>query len=340
MTYLTRTLGVFLAASLSGGCLVLGSGSGSGSADDDDAGDDADDGTDDAGDDGAGDGMVVADDDDALAALASCRGDADDSEVLDSLVITDEYGESLHEMVACGQLSVALCAGVISGIFDAIAAQSDDATPDGWEFVGEGVYRTSSSSTEMQMRFYLAEDFSFGSAGDPVRENLFLVDSYLVNAALSIDWTTGAAELVYDEPGPLVELLGLGVDPPNPLPVDWTDLADLQTKLRALEFEGDIVVLDPREHSTIAYDLHVPRQTADSLVSGTSPMRFQLTNADGDRADLGQTIVMRDFDVAYANHGTLDGSVDFTAQGGPVDYDAYLEWNDTPFPTRTVSCPQ
>lgn len=51
-------------------------------------------------------------------------------------------------------------------------ATHDDATHDRWELVGEGVYRTS-SSTEMQMRFFLADDFSFGSAGDPVRENLF-----------------------------------------------------------------------------------------------------------------------------------------------------------------------
>src|SRR5690606_11745134 len=134
--------------------------------------------------DGTGDGTVQGDVDADIAALASCRGGASDEEIVDALVITDEYGASLHEMVGCGSLSVALCAGVISGIFDAIAAQSDDATPDGWEFVGEGVYRTSSSSTEMQMRFFLAEDFSFGSAGDPVRENLFLVDSYLVNAEL------------------------------------------------------------------------------------------------------------------------------------------------------------
>lgn len=335
MPYLRRSLGFLVAASLGGGgCFVLGSGSGSGSA--------SDDGTDDGSDDtdgGGDDGTVQVDDDAAIVALSSCRGDADDDEVLDALVITNEYGESLHEMVACGQLGVALCMGVISGIFDAIAAQEGDATPDGWEFIGEGVYRTSSSSTEMQMRFYLAEDFSFGKAGDPVRENLFLVDSYLVNAVLAIDWSTGAAELQYDEPGPLVELLGMGAEPLNPLPVDWTDLTSLQAKLRALQFEGDIVVLDPRENATIAYDLHVPRQTADSLVSGTEPMRFQLTNVDGERDDLGQTIVMRDFDVGYASHGTLDGSVDFTIDGGPVEYAALLEWIDAPFPTRTVSCP-
>lgn len=316
---------------------MLGSGSGSG-ADDDGADDGV--GDDGAGDDGAGDdGPANSTPQAALDELSACRGDASDDEVVDAVVITDEYGESLHEMIGCGALSLALCSAVISGIFDAIAAQSNDATPPGWEFIGEGVYRTANDSTGMQARFFLAEDFSFGKAGDPVKENLFLVDSYFVDAALSIDWQTGRTEIVYDEPGPLVELLGLGANPPNPLPVDLGDLADLQTSLRALEFEGDITVMDQREASTIAYQMHIPRMTADALVGGSAAMRYELQNVDGNREDLGQTIVTLDFDVAYANHGTLDGTVDFRVEGGPVEYEAHLAWDDDAYPVRTLTCP-
>lgn len=68
-------------------------------------------------------------------------------------------------------------------------------------------------------------------------------------------------------------------------------------------------------------------------------MRYELENVDGTRADLGQTIVTRSFDVAYANHGTLEGTVDFHVQGGPLEYDATLVWADTPYPERTLTCP-
>jgi hypothetical protein len=281
-----------------------------------------------------------SDDKAALEQLAACRPHGgDDADITASIAITDEYADSLHELIGCGGLSFALCSAVIGGVIDAIVDQSNDATPDGWEFAGDGVYRTGSDSTVMDVTFYLAEDFSFGKAGDPVMDDLFLVDSYLVNARLKLDLTTGKARIAYDSPGPLVELLGFGAHPANPLPVDLGDLGSLKRKLRQLEFEGKVVVQDEREHSTINYTLNVPRTTADAFVIGTTPMRYELENVDGTNADLGQTIVTSAFDVAYANHGTLTGTVDFHVQGGPLEYDAHLVWDDTPYPERALMCP-
>jgi hypothetical protein len=201
------------------------------------------------------------------------------------------------------------------------------------------VYRTGSGGTVMDATFYLAEDFSFAQTGDPVMYDVFLVDSYLVNARLRVDFATGKARIQYDAPGPLVELLGFGAQPPNPLPVDLGDLASIKRKLRQLEFEGKVVVQDEREHSTIGYTLNVPRTSADAFVIGSTPMRYELENVDGTRADLGQTIVTSMFDVAYANHGTLMGTVEFHVEGGPLEYDATLVWADTPYPERTMTCP-
>jgi hypothetical protein len=169
--------------------------------------------------------------------------------------------------------------------------------------------------------------------------DVFLVDSYLVDARLRVDFSSGDAEIEFDAPGPLVELLGFGADPPNPLPVDLDDLVSIKSKLRQLEFEGRVVVQDMREHSRIDYTLNVPRTSADGFVNGAAPMRYELENVDGRRADLDQTIVTSLFDVAYANHGTLEGTVDFHVQGGPFEYDAHLVWADTAYPERMLICP-
>lgn len=281
-----------------------------------------------------------SDDKAAIEQLAACRPDAGgDADIAAAVVITDEYADSLHELIGCGGLSFALCAAVIDGVIDAIVAQSDDATPDGWEFMGDGVYRTGGEGTTMDVTFYLAEDFSFAQAGDPVTYDVFQVDSYLVGASLEVDLLKGKAQIEYAQPGPLVELLGFGADPPNPLPVDLGDLGSIKRKLRQLEFEGKVVVQDMREHSSIDYVLNVPRTSADAFVNGASPMRYELENVDGTRADLGQKIVTSAFDVAYANHGTLTGTVDFHVQGGPLEYDAHLAWDDMPYPERTLTCP-
>jgi hypothetical protein len=280
-----------------------------------------------------------ADEKAALEQLAACRPKGGDADITAAVVITDEYADSLHELIGCGGLSFALCSAVIDGIVDAIVAQSNDATPDGWEFVGDGVYRTGSDSTTMDATFYLAEDFSFAKAGDPVMYDLFLVDSYLVNAKLRVDLTTGKARINYDKPGPLVELLGFGAKPANPLPVNLSDLTSIKKKLRQLEFEGKVVVQDEREHSTIDYTLNVPRMSAVAFVTGATTMGYELENVDGTRADLHQKIVTSMFDVAYAMHGTLTGKVEFHVDGGPLEYDATLVWDDTPYPERTLMCP-
>jgi hypothetical protein len=283
------------------------------------------------------------DDEAAAEQLAACSADADAGAgatvVADAVLISDEYADSLHEMIGCGGLGFLLCSAVIDGVVDAIIAQSNDATPDGWEWAGDGVYRTGSEATTMDATFYLAEDFSFGKAGDPVSYDVFLVDSYLVNARLKLDVKTGKTRIAYDAPGPLVELLGFGAAPANPLPVDLSDLASIKKKLRQLEFGGRVVFQDERAHSSIAYTLNIPRTSADKFVGGSATMRYELEKVDGARADIGQTIETRLFDVAYANHGTLTGTVDFHIAGGPLEYDAHLAWDDAPYPERTLMCP-
>ena len=104
--------------------------------------------------------------------LRECAGDLSQDEIDLNLQISADYAQSLHEMVACGGLAVRLCQGVSSGIIDALLTNSSDATPDGWTYQGEGVYRTGNAGTDMTTRFYVTEDYSFAAAGEVVMATL------------------------------------------------------------------------------------------------------------------------------------------------------------------------
>lgn len=313
----------------SSGCLFGGGGGGGSGSSDDDGGVDSSGGgaDDDLGDD---DGSV-----DPYVELAACRGDASDAEVLDTIAITDAYSASLHEMVVCGGLGVALAVALIEGVIEAVQNASNDATPPEWSF-GGGVYATGSSSVTMEARFYYAEDFEVGKAGELVPYNVFLVDSYLVDGELVVSLPSGETEIRYDEPGPLVELLGFGTDPPNPLPVTFDDLADIEDRLGALEMETVIVMDDQRETGTIRYHLTTPRQPASGLVNGG--LRFTLEEADGERASLDQLLVVDAWEVEYTGPKALEGDVAFHVDGRHFPFAGTMSWSGTQYPDRTLSC--
>jgi hypothetical protein len=315
----------------SSGCL-LGSSGGGGSG-----GSDGSDGSSDEADDDGSASVADGSEGGAHAELAQCRGDATDDEVIDTIAITDAYRDSLHEMVVCGGLAVQLCAAIIEGVIVAIQNASDDATPPAWSY-DAGVYRTSGSGVQMEARFFYAEDFAVGTAGEQVQHNLFLVDSYLVDAELVIDVFTGESEIRYDEPGPLVELLGFGADPANPLPITFAHLADIENRLSALEFESVIVLDDERDTGTIRYHLATPRQPAGALLGGAG-LRFDLEEADGERAALDQELVVDSWNVEYTGNKSLDGVVEFHVDGRHFPFAGTMIWDRIEYPERTLSCP-
>jgi hypothetical protein len=271
--------------------------------------------------------------------FAACRGDLDDEEVDEAVRIVDSYAYSVHEMIACGMLNVQLCMGVTSGVIEAMIAGRADATPDGWSFE-DGVYRTAGNGATMETRFYLAVDTGFGKAGDRIEPNLFLVDSYLVDAVLAIDLSDGSTEIRYREHGPLVELMGFGPNPPNPLPVDAGDLDDLRARLGAIDFDARISVDDLQPAATVAYHVDVPRMGASALLGGED-MRYELVSADAQRGDLGQTLVVDDWDLAFLQQGVLDGDVAFHVDGGPLAYAGELSWQQSAYrDAPQLRCPQ
>lgn len=271
------------------------------------------------------------------SALDGCRGDATAAQQRDAVVIAQEYGESVHEMIACGALQVALVGAIVDGVLDAIVAGSNDATPEGWSF-DDGVYRTAGNGATMETRFYLAADTSFGQAGDLVEENLFLVDSYLVGAVLVIDPADLSSEIRYTSAGPLVELMGFGATPPNPLPVGVDDLEQIQRRLGALDFETRIDLDDRREHATVVYHVDTPRMSAGALLDGGA-MVLGLKSATAERGDLGQALVVDQWDLHFVEHGSLTGTVDTHVEGGPLPFAAQFVWDDSGYPVIELACP-
>lgn len=274
--------------------------------------------------------------------LLECREDHD---IDDATQIVSDFDGSIHEMIACGGLSVTLCASIVSGIIDAIVDNRSDATPDGWRFEGEGLYTSDAAGAGMETRFYLATDYSFGRAGDPVAENLFEVSTYLSGARVSVDFDPSdplstSAELHFDAPGPYIEMLGFGAEPQSPIALSLGAWDQAQKQLGTLLFEAEITVNDPQDQTTVRYDVKTTRMSAAALL-GAAPMEFELLSADAARADLGQDLVVDDWGVEFVNGnvGALEGVVDFHVEGGPLPYVGALVYENSTYAAIDLSCP-
>ncbi len=274
--------------------------------------------------------------------LLECRGDHD---VDDATQIVGDFDLSMHEMVACGGLSVTLCSSIVYGIVEALAENRSDATPDGWVFEGDGLYTSSAAGAGMKTRFYLAEDYAFANAGDPLSENLFLASTYLRGASVEIDFDPSdpfstEASLHFEGTGPYVELLGFGPEPQSPIPVGLDTWSRVETQLGTLTFESDIEVDDPQNQTTVRYEVHTPRMPASTLLSGGA-MEFELLRADAAREDLAQDLVVDDWGVEFVNGnvGALQGTVAFHVDGGPLEYLGTLNYDNATYADIHLECP-
>ncbi|MBL4686836.1 MAG: hypothetical protein JKY37_19720 [Nannocystaceae bacterium] len=288
------------ALSAQGGCLII-----------DDDGADGD---------GAGDDDNSDDDNDG-GAMRTLSCDAAVSVELkgQATPLTDDFEQSVLEMVVCGQLSVELVQGVQTGVGRAILTGDSDATPAGWQHRDDGMYTTGSASTEMVSGFYLAHDTSFGEQGELVVHNVFRVDSYLVNARVVISQdaiVTGKAELRFDDTGPLVELLGFGQTPSSPIEVSATDALNLASGLESLEFRSDIHVVDAGE-STIIYDVHTRPVLASELLLGAT-LEYDNDAVTATRGDM--SVEVDGWDIEFRGGGGLSGEIEFH-----IDVDVDLE---------------
>lgn len=242
----------------------------------------------------------------------SCDASVDVDVEAGATILVDAFRVSLSEMIACGRLTADLAGGVQSGIASAILENRSDATPDGWTYEGEGLYTTAGGQASMETRFFFGADFEAGATGDPVEHNVFLVDSYLAGARVSVpDPLSFQAELRFESPGPLVELLGYGPSPASPIVVDLQALGSIGDRIAGLAFESDISVEEAGGSETIRYDLHTDRMRANALLLG-SPLRYELGGLVARAGDA--EVEITDWSAEFFTSGQVEGSTTFDVQ--------------------------
>ncbi len=279
--------------------------------------------------------------DDAGNLLRECRGEADADAHVEIVV---DYDQSIHEMVACGGLNVTLVTSVTSGIIAAFVNNRPDATPRDWDFQGDGLYYTDGAGAQMTTRFFADADYSFAASGEPLTENLFLVDTYLVGARVEADIDiddplSSSVRITFDEPGPYAELLGYGEAPTSPIELDGGAWDRIEAGLRSLEFESEVSVDDVQSVSTVRYDARTSRMPVSGLLSGVG-MGFELQMADASREDLGQSLIVEDWGIAFAdrNPGALDGIIEFRVEGDAFTYYGSLSYDNDTYGTPRYTC--
>lgn len=262
-------------------------------------------------------------------ALEGCRGGASDEMVADQTAIVGDFRDSMHELVICGGLTVRISAAVIEALVTLIVEQVASAMPEEFTYMGVGVYRTGNvdTGTDMQLTFAYGDDYVVGKKGESIEHDLFVLESYLVGATAELDVQAQVVRISYDSPGPLVELMGLGAQPANPIEVGLADTAKLTGELRKLLIAGPVVVDDARTVATVAYDVNIGPSPVASLVGVGGSLAYALVDAGAERATPAQTLDVTEFAMSFTDQGQqLDGYVRFTARGGLFDFDGAIDY--------------
>jgi hypothetical protein len=280
--------------------------------------------------------------------LEGCADGLSKEVVDDTLQITYDFNDSAHEMIVCGGLVFAIVGALIEGIVD-LAQDPDRSTlPEQYMYDGEGTYSVmvdGFNDLDMDVRFYLTKDYAFGAAGDLVKENLFDMNNYLLNAKTTVETEVTTSGIIltitveHDGPGPLVELLGMGENPPSPIQVSQSDLENAASELGQLEVEANIALTDHPSVASITYVTDSPRMLANSIFNG-APMQLDMIESSGVREDLHQTLTIDTWTVDYVDGavGALDGEIAFRVQGDNFDFDASLVYPESNAPDITISC--
>jgi hypothetical protein len=225
------------------------------------------------------------------------------------------------------------------------AAVGSDTSAKGFTFDGKGTYSTSQAAvgTKMDVQLFLAADTSFGKRGDLIPFDLFSIDSYFTGAKLtasaSVDLagraTTNLA-ITFTGKGKGFEILGLG-DVSSPITIDSQKIADA---LGMIQLTTKVHVDDKQGHATFVYDMDSPPVTVGAISKG-EPIPMQLKGVTGERADLGQTLTITQWDIRYLDtsaSGFLDGTIGFDIKGGPMPYASTFSYPKRKAPDVVLAC--
>ena len=264
--------------------------------------------------------------------LEECAGDADVSDVTE---IGWVYEDSLHELIACGQLTTRFVKSALESV--AVVLGDPASAPEGLSYV-DGVYVTEGTGLRMDLTPQYGPDSPGGSAGDPLGVDLFAADSWLVNPVAASEGDDVVVS--FDSAGPLAVLLGQGADPPSPLTLTPDDLETVALNLGSLLVDVEIDIDESRSPATFTWHVKNGGGFLADLAAGAPMDLSNLTGASGTRDDLGQTMETTTWDVVYVDSGSaLEGLIETEVTGGPFDFHVSYEYLPVdPAPIITMTC--
>ena len=278
-------------------------------------------GTPDPGDEPNTDPAVDALEDPAHPGLEACTAGLDPATVDLHLDLAAAYRDSLAEMVTCGQLAQGFTGNLVLVLVN--AASGSDSHPSGFTYEGDGIY---SAGAQMQVAVHLAEDTSFGNAGDRITWDLFEPSNWFteltVRASASVDLsgeTRTELEIDFGGTAPGAELLGVNAGESGTIELDTDQIREL---LGNLELRSFIRIEEDRIGTQIVWEVDTPAGKVGDLFSNDAELRTQLIDASGTHPETGQAMVLGEWAIGYTtgHGGTTDGTVTFDVLGGEFDY--------------------
>jgi hypothetical protein len=252
---------------------------------------------------------------DPTNALGEC---ADPGEIDEATLIAWDFEQSIHEMVQCGNLGAQLNQSLYQAA--ATLLMNPTQAPEAFSY-SDGKFRVEQADVTMTMTLTCGA-FSVGCAeGDAVDADPFLVESYLVGAQPQ-EFDGATLVIPYDEPGPLVKLLGKGANPANPIRISAAELAVFVNNVHQLRVNTVIDLDTPVNDSTVTYSLKTGRIDLKELHE-TNEFEYELKSASASRFD--QAAEPSLWDITFVDGG-LSGTSSSRCWGA---------FPSTPFGTRT-----
>lgn len=189
------------------------------------------------------------------------------------------------------------------------------------------------------------------SKGAALTDDLFTLSSYLVDPVVTReDDPLGTTTITHAGPGPLVELLGLGTDPPNPIVLTALERLPMDEPLRALGVSMSLhYAFEDAQGSSAEHEAMTPRVTAGALVDG-EPVELLEVSAAGWRDSTGQQLEVGHWSLTF-QYGlgvwewfdaqqwhVIEGEVRAVVHGEETDYRVIYDWERTEEPVTSIRC--
>ncbi|NIW32082.1 MAG: hypothetical protein GWN25_34890 [Actinobacteria bacterium] len=196
----------------------------------------------------------------------------------------------------------------------------------------------------MEVAVHLAEDTSFGQAGDRITWDLFEPSNWFteltVRASASVDLTGETRtdlEIDFGGTAPGAELLGVNAGDSGTIELNTDQIREL---LGNLELRSFIRVEESRLGTELVWEIDTPAGKVGDLFDRDAELRTQLIDASGTHPETGQALGLGEWAISYTtgHGGTTDGTVTFDVVGGAFDYAVTMTYPHRRAPDVQLSC--